>query len=505
MKSQLMCDTPYFHRHSRARLIGSVCVPPRQKSKYSLNLALLIFPLTIGDSTIAAEQVPQSTFNLIEIHQLASVQDARLNAARHDYRAQIEAVAQARSGLLPTLSAGASIEANSLAYADSKSARNRNGVVFQATLTQPLVRLDRWHALNAATSGSEQARLTLAHKQQRLILESAEAYFSTLRAMDARASANAEALALERQQQQAEARLHNGAANLADVLEARAAHDNASANRQSAERAVHDAYEALARLTGEVPPMIAGLAHQMPPQSPFPALPAVWVEQALQNNLALQASGYAVTAAQQRHRERMASYAPSLDAVAAYRRGDNDRLGYTELAQFGPGGNKSDVTQQSITLELNIPLFAGGLTSSQVREAKHRLMQAQYDWEDQRRKVLEDTRNFYRAINTDIEQIKSRLISIESSQVSLEASKLGRELGSRTITDVLNAERQLYRTIRQYNDARYDYVLNTLRLKQASGNLGTQDILELSRYLVRTIDPDKHFLPPATLKHTDPS
>ena len=505
MKYQLSFDTARLLPSTPSFLYGYLGDSFGHRRKHISNIALFMFFLTPGASATAGTQFPPGTFNLIEVHRLALVQDARLNAARHDYLAQNESVAQARSGLLPTLSAGANIESSSTKHDGAGSARKRSGVIFHATLNQPLVRLDRWYAFYAASSGSREARLRLADKEQRLILESAEVYFNTLRAMDTRASAKAEALALERQKQQAEAQLDNGVANLADVLEARAAHDNAIANRQAAERAVQDAFEALGHLTGEAPSMIAGLAHQMPSQPPFPAQPAAWVEQALQNNLALQASEYAVNAAQQRHRERKAGHAPTLDATAAYRRGDNDRLGYGELAQFGHSRSNGNVVQQSITLELNIPLYAGGLTSSQVREAGHRLVQVEYDRDEQRRRVVEDTRNFYRAVNTDIDQVQARFKNIVSSQASLKANKRGRELGTRTFTDILNSERQLYRTIRQYNDARYDYILNTLRLKQVSGNLSSEDILEISRYLVRSIDPDKHFLPPAAAIHPSPS
>lgn len=433
---------------------------------------------------------------LLDVYRQAVEQDARLSAARHEYQALSERVPQARAGLLPSLNAGATFESTRLQRDEPALTRTRSGMVYQANLNQPLLRLDRWYALKAAEAGTAQAGLELASKEQALILQTAEAYFDTLRALDALAASKAEEKALARQQEQAQGRLHNGASSITDVLDAQAAFDNASANRKLAQRKVEDAFEALQRLTRQDYAQIAGIAHQLPVQPPLPNDASTWVNQAVQGNLALLASGHAVEAAEQANRQRKAGHAPTLDAVASYRKGDNDRFGYSNPTDFGRNGYRDDIAQGTLGLELNIPLYAGGLTSSQVRETRERLAQSEDEREDRRREVVLQTRNLHRAVNADVEQVQARQQSIRSSQASLKANQVGRAIGSRNTADVLNAERQLYRTVREYNDARYDYIIDSLKLKQAAGSLAPQDLLDLSHYLSRDYDPDRDFLPP---------
>lgn len=422
---------------------------------------------------------------LLEVYRSAVHQDARLSAARHEYQALQERVPQARAGLLPSLNAGATFE-NSRQQRDGPvSSLSRSGTVYQASLNQPLLRLDRWYALKAAEAGTAQAGLDLAWKEQALILQSAEAYFDTLRALDALAAARAEAKALRRQQAQAQGRLKNGASSITDVLDAQAAHDNALANQKRAQRKVADAFGVLNRLTRQHYSRIVGIVHQLPVRPPIPNDASAWVSQATRSNLALLASSQAVHAAEQASRQRKAGHAPTLDAVASYRKGDNDR--------FGALG---DISQSTLGLELNIPLFTGGLTSSQAREASQRLAQREDEHEDRRREVVLRTRSLHRAVNADVEQILARQQSIRSSQASLKANQMGLALGSRNTADVLNAERQLYRAVREYNDARYDYIIDSLRLKQAAGSLALEDLHDLSHHLNRDYDPDRDFLPP---------
>jgi outer membrane protein len=111
-----------------------------------------------------------------------------------------------------------------------------------------------------------------------------------------------------------------------------------------------------------------------------------------------------------------------------------------------------------------------------------------------------DARNFFRAVNSDIEQIKARKQTIISSQRSLKASKVGADVGTRNTVDVLNAQRQLFKAVRDYNNARYDYILNNLRLKGVAGTLRAEDLLELAGYLKADYEPQRDFLPPELIQ-----
>ena len=136
------------------------------------------------------------------------------------------------------------------------------------------------------------------------------------------------------------------------------------------------------------------------------------------------------------------------------------------------------------------------MLSSQVREGIYRLDQAEQMRESLRRQVVQDTRNYHRAVNTDVDTVQARRQAIISGLSAVEATQIGYDVGTRNIIDVLDAQRQLYAAVRNYNNARYDYILNNLRLQQAVGTLSPAALQDLGLYLNPNYDPDADFLPP---------
>ena len=441
-------------------------------------------------------QAPLSSQNgLVSVYHEAVDNNADLAAARADYDARKEVVPQARAGLLPNLSGGAESSNVRTSIDQPSLTTTRSAVVYQATLAQPIFRADRWFQLKAAESVNEQAALQLSATEQNLILQTAESYFSVLRAQDTLASTKAEEAAFKRQLDQSRERFDVGLSDKTDVLQSQASYDTARANRLLAQRQVADAFEALITLTNRQYNSIEGMRHTLPILPPTPNDAKAWVDTAAQQNLNLLASNFAVAAAEETLNQRKAGHAPTLDAVAQYKTGDNDGFGLSNpnaLQQRYSG----DVSQRSIGLQLNIPIYSGGLTSSQVRESYSRLNQTEQQRESMRRQVVENTRNLHRAVNTDVEQVQARKQSIISNQSALEATEIGYQVGTRNIVDVLDAQRQLYTSVRDYNNSRYDYILDNLRLKQAAGTLNPGDLEALSRYLKPDYNPDKDFLPP---------
>ncbi|BCR23237.1 TolC family outer membrane protein [Aquipseudomonas alcaligenes] len=459
-----------------------------------LSLALAVAAATTGMAW--AEEVPlASKTDLVTVYNEAVKNNADLAAARANYAAIKEVVPQARAGLLPNLSAGAD-SMNTDTKVDTRNGdidSSRSGLSYRANLSQPLFRADRWYQFQAAKATDQQYALQLSATEQNLILQSAETYFAVLRAQDTLASTKAEEAAFKRQLDQANERFDVGLSDKTDVLEAQAGYDTARANRILAERAVDDAFQALVTLTNREYASIEGILHSLPVLEPTPNDAKAWVDTAAQQNLNLQASNYAVNAAEETLRQNKAGHAPTLDAVAQYQKGDNDNLGFSNTDALSP--YDGDAEQTSIGLQLNIPIYSGGLTSSQVREAYQRLNQSEQERESLRRKVVENTRNLHRAVNTDVETVQARRQSIISNQSALEATEIGYQVGTRNIVDVLDAQRQLYSSVRNYNDARYDYILNNLRLKQAAGTLAPSDLEALSSFLKPDYDPDRDFLP----------
>lgn len=468
----------------------------------TITLALAVTAAVSGSAWAETAPVLAPRSDLVSVYRLAVENNAELAAARAQFEAIRETVPQARAGLLPNLRAGAELSDTRTQVDTSAGVRtlSRSGTVYQATLSQPIFRADRWFQLQAAEAISEQAALEYSAAEQNLILQSAQAYFAVLQAQDNLAAVKAEEAAFKRQLDQANERFEVGLSDRTDTLEAQAGFDTARANRILAERQVQDALQALETLTNRTHLALEGIEHTLPVLAPIPNDATAWVDTATRQNLNLLAVNQAVNAAGETLRQYRAGHAPTLDAVASYRKGDNDSMGFANsgMADALPGYPRynGNVEQGSIGLQLNIPIYSGGLTSSQSRQAFHQLTEAEQRRESLRRQVVENTRNLHRAVNTDIEQVQARRQSIVSSQSALEATEVGYEVGTRNIVDVLDTQRRLYAAVRNYNNARYDYILDNLRLKQAAGTLNPGDLEDLARYLKPDYDPDRDFLPP---------
>lgn len=459
---------------------------------YRLLLAGALTSLT--QVSLAAQPV-----GLLDVYRLAVNNNAELAAAHAAYQARTENVPQARAGLLPQLGIGAS-NTSSRTQVDTKElgeqTAERHAYSYQANLSQPLFRLDRWYQLKTAQADSEQAALELSATEQALILQSAEVYFAVLRSQDNLAASQAEETAFQRQYELASERFNVGLSDKTDVLQAQAAYDTASANRMQAEQLVADAFQALVTLTDHQLDALEGVRHNLPIQPPQPNDASAWVDRALADNLQLRAMDFALEAAQQDLRTRKAGHAPTLDAVAQYQRGDNDSLGFANRGMPSSPTYSRHAEQGMIGLQLNIPLYTGGSTSSRVRQGRHQLEYAEHSKESMRRQTVQNARNLHRAVNTDVEQVRARKQSIISSQSAVEATQIGYEVGTRTIVDVLDAQRQLYAAVRNYNNTRYDYILDNLRLQQTAGSLSPDNLLALDQYLYADYNPERDFLPP---------
>lgn len=455
-----------------------------------LVILYLLSILSISISIASPLQTKRAT--LLSVYHDAVLYNSDIAVAKADFEAKQEATPQAMAGLLPQINVGGSLESSRVNIRQPDITNKYGGTVFQANISQPIFRLDRWFQLSAANNSVIQAEYEYAEKEQLLILQAAEYYFEILRASDILATAKAEEEAYRAQLAQTKGRLAGGVSTITDVLDAQAAYDMAQANRELAERKVEDTFEQLTRLTKQQYEGIDGISHSLPVLPPKPNVSKTWVETAMRQNLGILASEYNVKTANETYKQRKAGHAPTLDLNASYRKGNNDPLGYTNTTSSGYEGT---VTQSNISLQLNVPVFTGGMTSSQVREARKRLLQSEELLTTQQREVLLQTRNFFRALNSDIHQIKARKQTMISSYEAVVANQIGYRVGTRNMTDVLTAQRQLYSAVRDYNNARYDYILNNLRLKQMAGTLKVEDLQDLAQFLLTDYNPDKDFLP----------
>ncbi len=436
--------------------------------------------------------------NLQQIYELALKNDAQLKIAEATYRANLETEKQAFSQLLPQVQADASYSDNDNKqsnYSLLSGAPGRLGTdsdtqttAWGISLNQPLFDLPAWFSFQSGKELTRQAEALFAADQQALITRVAQAYFDVLRATDNLRAAKAEELATKRQLDQTQQRFDVGLIAITDVHEARAAFDAIVAQRLADEGNLATAYEALTVLTGQ--PSHANLwllADQFPVVNPEPGDRAQWVQFALDNNFALQAARYSSEASRQNAQAKRMEHAPKLNASLGYR--DYDTDGSQDISINGtpiPGGSlpgDASNTQQVAMVELRVPIFTGGYVSSQRRQAAEQYNAALQQRIETERQVVQSTRALHINTMTDVQRVKARSQSIVSAQSAVDATQAGYEVGTRNVVDVLQAQRVLYAAMRDYANARYDYVINLLRLKQQAGTLSPQDILDLNQWL----------------------
>jgi outer membrane protein len=236
----------------------------------------------------------------------------------------------------------------------------------------------------------------------------------------------------------------------------------------------------LRELTGQLPSTLEVLKEDIPLLVPDPADQDKWVGAAIEQNPLMLAAQAATETAKQEIQVQRSGHYPSVDVTADQRYLDNRFGGVQDLKR----------NDTSIGIEMSLPLYQGGLITSRTREQRSLYTQAQEQQEQQYRATERQTRDNYRGIVSGISKVNALKRAIESNEKAYEAAKAGFDVGTRDIIDVLDAQRELLRARRDHARSRYDYLLDTLRLKQAAGILGESDLAEINAWLVEGEDSD---------------
>ena len=455
--------------------------------------SILVMLIFFGASTAGGT-------DLAEVYQVALVSDPTLREANANRLASSEASPQARAALLPLItgfysrgegdSSGSSVfqqvdlAGNVVTVASPfKSDVNRN-TQWRLNLQQPLFRWDRIVGLRQAQKQVAQAEVDYQAAQQDLMLRVAEAYFNVLAAHDTLDAEVANKESTKRQLEQAEKRFEVGLIAITDVLEAQAAYDLAVATDIGARRLLSTAKESLREITGEYIDELQRPGDDLPLVNPDPASADTWVEQGLKNNLALNSTRLQADVAKDQVRINRSGHMPTLDLVASRTSFDQDATRQDASDPNNPFllADSNSITN-SISLQLNIPIFSGGNTSSIVRQSVYEHRAARERVERVARETERSTRDAYDAVLSQIARVRALRRAVQSNEKALQASEAGFEVGTRTTVDVLNARQELFRARTDYARTRYDYIVNILRLKQAAGSLSVQDINEVNAWL----------------------
>ncbi|HAS51296.1 MAG TPA: type I secretion protein TolC [Gammaproteobacteria bacterium] len=420
--------------------------------------------VALGGSPAAAE-------DLLQVYRQAQDSDPVVKAAAATQQASEETLPQARALLLPSLD-GSVQSGKDFGTNDSSAGGSRNYSFdtynYSVSLNQPIYDRGSQVQQRLAQSTVEKADVDFRNAQSDLILRVAQGYFGVLIALDSLTFATAEKNAFARQLEQANRRFEVGLATITDVYDAQASFDGAVSREISAINALADAREQLRQLTGLEYAKLSILSEKMPLSLPNPQNPEEWVGMALANNLALLSAGFSVDQARENINVQKAGHYPTLGLNVS-------------SAMFNQG--ELDTTLNRVNLQLAIPLYSGGAVSSKSRQAAYSYESSRQQLENLQRDTIRVVRDAYRGQETAISQIKAMDQTRVSTRSALEANQAGYEVGTRTIVDVLNAERSVFQAERDYASARYNYILNFLILRQASGQLSEADLTEINGWL----------------------
>ena len=442
-----------------------------------------------------------SAESLLEVYQQALQSDPQVREAEANRDAAEEAAPQARGALLPQITATGSYEDSTSdgnnVFVQSVLDANGNPIFvtqntqrerdseqksWQVELTQTLFRWDQYVELKRSGKRVAQANANYEAAQQDLIVRVAERYFNVLAAQDSLSAASASKRAIARQLDQAKQRFDVGLIAITDVQESQAAYDQAIADEIGAKRNLATAREFLREITGVYAGDLEAPQSGLPLVLPEPANADDWVTTAIDQNLALQASRLNADIAKAEISSRRSGRYPSVSFFA--RVNDVDDTATQQLNNSGRD-DPADFEQrtESIGVQFSVPLYSGGTVSSRVREAVHLHRAAKEQLQRVARETERSARDAYLGVETDIVRVQALTQSLSSSQTALEATEAGLEVGTRTTVDVLDAQRNVFNAFTSLERARYDYLLNVLRLKQASGTLRVQDLEAIESYL----------------------
>ncbi|EHR7858851.1 efflux RND transporter outer membrane protein VpoC [Vibrio parahaemolyticus] len=411
--------------------------------------------------------------SLAEIYDLAKQNDPQLLSVAAQRDRAFEAITSSRSALLPqiNLTAGYNLTRGDTDYDDSalgKSSNDQDALTAGVSFSQTLYNRASWISLDTAEKSARQADATYAAAQQGLILRVSQAYFEVLRAQDNLVFVRAEKAAVGRQLEQTKQRFEVGLSAITDVHDAQAQYDAVLADEVLAENDLINSYESLREITGQEHKNLNVLDTNRFSATRTNSPAETLIDEAKTKNLSLLSARISQDIARDNISLASSGHLPTLSLDGGYNYGDTSN-----------SARDNTTDNFNIGVNLAVPLYTGGNVTSQTKQAEFAYVAASEDLEAQYRSVVKDVRAQNNNINASIGALKAYEQSVVSARSALEATEAGFDVGTRTIVDVLDATRRLYDANKNLSDARYNYILSVLQLRQAVGTLSEQDILDV--------------------------
>jgi len=421
----------------------------------------------VAASLAAVMLVPDANaLDLMQAYSQAQAYDSQFASARAAHMASAEKSTQGLSTLLPSLGL-----TGSLSKIDSSSANYESNNI-QLQLKQPLYNPANFDLYEQSKLQVAASDIQFAQAQNDLALRVAQAYFDVLAAQDATTFIQAQKTAITEQLESAKRNFEVGTATITDTHEAQARFDLTLAQEIAAQNDLEVKRNALAQITGQLPTDLAGLKNGVKLSPPEPAKPDEWVSGAQAHNFGVTLQQLAVEIAKRDITRNRAGHLPTLDFVASQ--------GRTQGLAFAPN---LTISSTSYGVQFNLPLFAGFAATSKVREAISLEDKARADLDSAVRTAAQGARTAFLGVQSGLSQVRALEAAEVSTKSALESNRLGYEVGVRINIDVLNAQQQLYSTRRDLAKARYDTMVNGLKLKALAGSLAEADLAQLNSLL----------------------
>ncbi|RZQ52315.1 outer membrane channel protein TolC [Pseudoalteromonas phenolica] len=441
-----------------------------------------LLSLLVGLSCALTSTLSQAE-DLLQVYDIATANDPTVLKAKAQADAQRFAKDSALGDLLPSLTFSMSYQESD---SDGFSGSDANGYTATSgysdtfnrnlVLRQSVFNLSTWESLGIAEKRALQSDTQYALAQQDLIVRIAQGYFDVLGKLDNLEFVQAEKRAIERQLEQTKQRYEVGLTAITDVHEAQAQFDRAVANEIVASNDVETARETLRTITGKYHSKLDALNTDTFSTVKPNKKSTDFVDIAKERNLSLQITKASLEIAEDEIDRAQAGHYPTLSFEASY--GDG-------LTSVNGADNKPRSDSTSVGLSLNVPLYSGGKTQAATDRARANYVAASEDLEKSMRDITRSVITSYNQVMSDVATYRALEQAVVSAESALQATEAGFEVGTRTIVDVLVSTQNLYAAKKNVANLRYQYVLSSLKLKQAAGTLSRTDLEAINKGLVK--------------------
>jgi len=432
----------------------------------------------------------QETIDLISLYQEALKNDSLLSSARFQNEATKELINQGKSLFLPSISLDASFDkqnkerkflTSALPSNDLLSGKKTNyeSYNYGVTIKQPLFNYSGYTQYKKILTQISLSDKQLIKTQQDLIFRISKVYFETLLAKDQVDLFQIQRASIQEQLAKAEAQFKAGLISVTDINEAKTKKALIEAQQISAIQKLKIKKREIQVITGKLP-------GDLTPLNPIITFTEIdnladdWIAIAQENNLELQIKSDEIKIAEREVDSRRSGHYPTIDAIASRSR-NWDKGGYPYGATQNEGiRSYSD----SIGVEISIPIFSGGMTSSRIREAILLKSKLEEDVEYLKRGIELKVRDYYLSLQTNFSEITAFQQAMESAELQLESTQLGFEEGLRNSVEVLDAQQILFNAKLNVLESRYNYIMNFINLKLSTGILSIKDLDEINQYLM---------------------